>query len=556
MATIGRYEIQKEIGRGAMGVVYLARDPQLQRPVALKTYSLPDGISADLAVEFRQRFLREARAAASLSHPGIVAVFDAGEDPSLQVPFIAMEYVPGQSLKQRLETREPLDPSWVLGFGAVLAEALHVAHQAGIVHRDIKPANILIREGDGAAKLADFGVARLGSSDLTRSGQAVGSPGYMSPEQVRGAALDGRSDLFSLAVVLYEALCGRRPFHGDDLISLAYSIAHDTQIPLSKQLTGCPAGLDDFFDRALDKNPDRRFADAVSFRHAFLASGGPQGSARIERTILGASPAPAALLDDSAPVLQLADCAAAVPALPARRRSRALPIAAATLLGVGLAAAGLMRFGPLTAVTPPPLSKESPAQRVAAPPSPRPPAPSVKPRGIPATLPAGTELHASMNAAVGSASSRVGDRITAHLAQPLMSGDRVAIPAGSTLHGRVTSVAPAKKGLSDKSGSLTLAFDRMVTPGGNTVPMAATLTVTAPKSTKKTAGVIGGSAAGGALLGKVLGGDTRDAAVGAVAGAAVGTGIAASTKGNDVSYPAGSSILLRLDRSLTVTLRP
>ncbi len=552
MTTIGRYEIQKEIGRGAMGVVYLALDPQLQRPVAVKTYSLPEGISADLAIEFRQRFLREARAAASLSHPGIVAVFDAGEDPAFKVPFIAMEYVPGQSLKQRLESGEPLDPAWVLGIGAVLADALHLAHRAGIVHRDIKPANILIREGDGAAKLADFGVARLGSSDLTRSGQAVGSPGYMSPEQVRGGALDGRSDLFSLAVVLYEAICGRRPFHGDDLVSLAYSIAHDTQIPLSKQLTGCPAGLDDFFDRALDKNPDKRFADAVSFRQAFLSAGGPEGAARIERTTLGASPGPAPSLDASAPVLLLAESAAATPAIPARRRSRALPIAAAAVLGVGLAAAGLMRFAPQNAVQPITLPKEAPAQRAAAPPQ----APPAKPRGIPATVPAGTEFRASMNAAVGSASSHVGDRITARLSQPVMSGDRVAIPAGSTLHGEVASVAPAKKGLSDKSGSLTLAFDRIVTPSGSTVPMAATLTVTAPKSTKKTAGVIGGSAAGGALLGKVLGGDTRDAAVGAVAGAAVGTGIAASTKGNDVSYPAGSSLHLRQDRALTVTLRP
>jgi len=139
-----------------------------------------------------------------------------------------MEFVQGQTLKQRLEKGDRLDPSWVLAFGAILADALHVAHRAGIIHRDIKPANILIRDEDGAVKIADFGVARLKASDLTQTGASLGSPGYMSPEQIRCGTLDGRSDLFSLAVVLYEAFCGKRPFHGDDLVSLAYSIAHDT----------------------------------------------------------------------------------------------------------------------------------------------------------------------------------------------------------------------------------------------------------------------------------------------------------------------------------------
>ena len=181
MAKIGRYDIERELGRGAMGVVYLARDPHLHRQVAVKTYALPDGISEEMAKEFHERFLREARAAASLSHPGLVAVYDAGEDPARGLPYIAMEFVPGQSLKQRLETGERLDPAWVLAIGAVLSDALQVAHRAGIIHRDIKPANILIRAEDGAAKLADFGVARLKSSDLTQSGAALGSPGYMSP---------------------------------------------------------------------------------------------------------------------------------------------------------------------------------------------------------------------------------------------------------------------------------------------------------------------------------------------------------------------------------------
>src|SRR3989442_7989992 len=199
-----------------------------------------------------------------------------------------MEFVQGQSLKQRLEKGDRLDSSWVLAFGAVLADALHVAHRAGIIHRDIKPANILIRDADGAVKIADFGVARLKASDLTQSGASLGSPGYMAPEQVRGGRLDGRSDLFSLAVVLYEALCGKRPFPGDALVSLAYSIAHDTQVPLSRQFQGCPAGLDRFFDRALSKDPDKRFTDGAAFREALLEDGQRRSSDRVDQTVVDA----------------------------------------------------------------------------------------------------------------------------------------------------------------------------------------------------------------------------------------------------------------------------
>lgn len=269
MPRIGRYELQGEIGRGAMGIVYLAHDPRLRRRVAVKTYALPRGISADLVREFHERFLREARAAASLSHPGIVTIFDAGEDSALRLPFIAMEYVQGRSLKQLLEKGDRLEPGWVFTFGAVLADALHVAHRAGIIHRDIKPANILLRGPDGAAKIADFGVARLSTSDLTQSGASLGSPAYMSPEQIRGDILDGRSDLFSLAAVLYEALAGKRPFQGEDLASLVYSIAHETPIPIRRRVRSLPARVDEFFDRALAKDPAGRFPDGAAFRDAF-----------------------------------------------------------------------------------------------------------------------------------------------------------------------------------------------------------------------------------------------------------------------------------------------
>jgi len=610
VSSIGRYTVERELGRGAMGVVYLAQDPHLRRPVAVKTYSLPDGITDELATQFRERFLREARAAASLSHPGIVTVYDAGEDPARHLPFIAMEYVPGETLKQRLEKGTRLDPAWVLSFGAVLADALLVAHKAGIVHRDIKPANILIREGDGAVKIADFGVARLKDSELTRSGASIGSPGYMSPEQVRGAALDGRSDLFSLAVVLYEALCGKRPFHGEDLVSLAYSIAHDTQVPLARQLESCPPGLDKFFDRALSKDPAKRFPDGAAFHEAFQRVGLRLAPNPLDRTVADAdtvASVPAAERTQRAGIGEIV----AVPP-PAgfvragRRRLGPLTIAAVALVTAGLATAAYLGLGRATlrkagdrdarvaqagvggAPGQPALKEETPRREapvstdaagrnekterptsadrreglergtvsrevepVIAPPQiPR------MPPNIRLTVPAGTSLRLTLDAAVSSSSSREGDTVTAKVTDPIVVGDRVAIPAGSRVHGQVKSVVPAKKGLKDKGGSLSLVFDRIATPSGFIAPMSATVSEVASGSGKKTAGIIGGSAAGGALLGKVLGGRGKNAAVGTLLGGAIGAGVAAGTKGQDVDLPAGSPLALKLDQPLTISVGP
>ena len=266
MGRIGRYEIESILGKGAMGVVFLARDPQLGRQVALKTYSLPEGISDDVVREFEERLLREAHAAAALSHPNIVTVHDAGIDSDRRFPYIVMEYVPGRSLKDFLDGRHRMAPDLVLRFGDALASALDAAHGKGIVHRDIKPANILVRDSDGIVKITDFGVARLSESDLTRTGTLVGSPAYMSPEQIRGAPVDARSDLFSLALVLYEALTSKRAFGGDDLASVTYALVHETPAPVRHRIPDLPAGLDAFFARAFEKDPADRFQDAASFR--------------------------------------------------------------------------------------------------------------------------------------------------------------------------------------------------------------------------------------------------------------------------------------------------
>jgi serine/threonine protein kinase len=307
--------------------------------VAVKTYLLPDGIADDLKQEFHERFLREAQAAASLSHPGIVTIFDAGEDPDQNLPFIAMEYVQGRSLKQLLEKGDRLEPSWVFTFGTVLADALHVAHQAGIIHRDIKPANILLRGPDGAAKIADFGVARLSTSELTQSGASLGSPAYMSPEQICGGSLDGRSDLFSLAAVLYEALCGMRPFQGDDLASLVYSIAHETPVPISRRVRRLPSGLDEFFDRALAKDPSERFADGEAFGRAFVEASRKESSEPLDATLVQeAREEPRATSVDEIGV-DTAECEIPAPKSPDRDRpSRflGLKFASAALLSISV----------------------------------------------------------------------------------------------------------------------------------------------------------------------------------------------------------------------------
>jgi hypothetical protein len=178
------------------------------------------------------------------------------------------------------------------------------------------------------------------------------------------------------------------------------------------------------------------------------------------------------------------------------------------------------------------------------------------PRQTRVNVPKGTRIHLELRTSLGSARSQAGDTFTARTTEPVVVGSRVAIPAGSTVHGQVTSVVPAKKGLKEKEGSIRISFDKVTTPSGNSAPMSADLASVAPKSTGKTAGIIGGSAAGGALLGKVLGGDTKDAAVGAVVGGAIGTGIAAGTRGRDVDLPAGSDLVITLDQPLTISVKP
>ncbi|MBV8475844.1 MAG: serine/threonine protein kinase, partial [Acidobacteria bacterium] len=255
--TVGRYELLDELGRGAMGVVYKARDPKIDRLVAIKTIS----IFAHTPEEdhgFRERLFTEAKAAGRLSHPGIVTIYDVGEDPETLNPYIVMEYVAGDSLEKQVAQsaeRFPLDRT--LALTEQLAEALDYAHSQGIVHRDIKPANILLPES-GPPKIADFGIAKLnlGHSALR---QAVGTPAFMSPEQLNGDPVDGRSDLFSLGVVLYTLLTGYRPFQGNSAMTVSFKVVNRNPLPATTFDSTFPPELDYVISRAMAKDPAQRY---------------------------------------------------------------------------------------------------------------------------------------------------------------------------------------------------------------------------------------------------------------------------------------------------------
>ncbi len=257
----GRYERQVCLGRGACGIVYLARDRVIGRTVALKIIEFGASIAEDVRAEMAARSEREARAAGALNHPNIVTIHDAGPGEADASFFIVMEYVEGQTLSSLLD-KGPLTPSEAVRIGTEIADALEYAHQLGVIHRDVKPANILIRK-DGAAKIADFGVARLESSDLTHTGQWVGSPAYMSPEQAQGLPADSRSDIFALGVVLYEMLTGSRPFVAETLAGLSYQIIHEQPVPPSICNLELDARWDEVILRAMAKKPGARYPTAA-----------------------------------------------------------------------------------------------------------------------------------------------------------------------------------------------------------------------------------------------------------------------------------------------------
>jgi eukaryotic-like serine/threonine-protein kinase len=260
MQRIGRYEVINELGRGAMGVVYRALDTEIGRVVALKVVSTVNASAQDVE-KYKQRFHREAQAAGRLSHPGIVTIHDIAEDETGQ-PYIVMEFVEGRPLNLLLGPLAEVPLERLLDIGIQVAKALDYAHRNGVVHRDIKPSNILVTP-DGRAKIADFGIARLEGTDLTQEGTSLGTPSYMSPEQFRGGAIDGRSDIFSLGAVLYWMCTGKKPFPGDTVTIASFQVAYENPIPPTQAKTDLPQDLDEILGCCLAKNPANRYANGA-----------------------------------------------------------------------------------------------------------------------------------------------------------------------------------------------------------------------------------------------------------------------------------------------------
>ncbi|MDP3481913.1 MAG: serine/threonine-protein kinase, partial [Sulfuricella sp.] len=256
---LGRYEILSELGQGAMGVVYKAVDPLIDRTVAIKTINL--NLSRDELADFEERFNREAKSAGRLNHPNIVTIYDVGRAD--HVAFMAMEYLEGRELKEIIAFGEVLQPDRVAEITAQIADALAFAHDHGVVHRDIKPANIMVLR-NGSVKITDFGIAKMSSGSRTQIGIILGSPKYMSPEQVTGKPVDGRSDIFSLGAVLYELLTGKPAFGGGDstLTTIMYQVLNEMPAPPADVNSSIPMAFDDIVARALAKAPENRYQSA------------------------------------------------------------------------------------------------------------------------------------------------------------------------------------------------------------------------------------------------------------------------------------------------------
>jgi len=343
---IGRYQIQGELGRGMMGVVYDAYDPTLGRHVALKTVQISFAITEREREAFEKRFFAEARAAARLQHPNVVVIHDLGRDPESGVLFMALERLSGRTLADLLASGERPGWSETLRIGARVADALLAAHAHGIVHRDIKPANVVLLPG-GEPKILDFGIAKLPTSQLTAAGQVFGTPSNMSPEQARGEPVDARSDLFSLGTVLYELLTGRRAFHSDSIQTILLLLAERDPPPPSSFDPSVPPSVDGLIARLLAKDPARRPQTAGELAEeieALLSGAGTlpalPGLARTGPE--GTAPAPPPTLDLESELEALVS----PPSPPPRKRAQIGPmpywlgVAAALLIGFALAWGG------------------------------------------------------------------------------------------------------------------------------------------------------------------------------------------------------------------------
>jgi serine/threonine-protein kinase len=273
---LGRYQVEKELGKGAMGVVYLGKDPKIGRVVAIKTMALSQEFEPDELAEVKERFFREAETAGRLSHTNIVTIYDAGEEHDLC--YIAMELLKGKDLVPFTKQGNTLPIEKVVSIVARVADALGYAHRQNVVHRDVKPANVMYEPESDVVKVTDFGIARITDSSKTKTGMVLGTPSYMSPEQLQGKKIDGRSDLFSLAVSLYQLACGKLPFEGESMAQLMYKIANEHAPDILKYNPSLPPAFVAFLDKAMSKEVEGRYQTGEEFAAALRSAFGAAAS--------------------------------------------------------------------------------------------------------------------------------------------------------------------------------------------------------------------------------------------------------------------------------------
>ena len=340
MSRIGKYEIRRELGRGAMGVVYEGFDPMIKRIVALKTIRA-DQLVGEQAETMIARFRREAQAAGRLSHPNIVSIYEIGEDEG--VWYIAMEFVRGRELKNYFEGNERFTTADIVRVMTKILDALGYSHRLGVIHRDIKPANVILLE-DGGVKVADFGIAHIESSNMTQAGTVLGTPSYMSPEQIMGLPVDGRSDLFSAGVILYQFLTGERPFSGSATATM-HKVLEEDPLPPSRFNVQVPGAMDAVVRKALAKRPDERYQTADEFAAA-LRGATERPNVTAEATLLANAEPPQVAPPVAPPVAPTQTKATAAAGdgtadIAPSRKSRTPMIAVAAAVAVVAVVAGL-----------------------------------------------------------------------------------------------------------------------------------------------------------------------------------------------------------------------
>ena len=455
LEQLGRYRITGRLGAGGMGVVYLAEDTMLARRVALKTLRLE---SADPGShqELAERFVREARIVAQMEHPGIVSVYDFGYEGN--TAYLVLEYVAGSSLAQRLDHQQPrLDAAACVRMLREAASALDYAHKRGVVHRDVKPANLLMTE-DGRVKVADFGIAKLsGSTTMTATGMLMGTVEYMSPEQIRGESVDGRSDQFSLAVVAYQMVTGQRPFQADSAVTVAHMIVYEQPTPPSA-VNRTTLNLDKVLTRALHKQPAMRYATCTEFaqdlEQAWLGASTPipstaapsvsPGSAETAPMQMQAPPA-----SPTSPVPSIPPPQPAPPPMPVtapRAPSKKwiwVGVAAGFLLLCGVAVFAALRLAPVVLAKLYPASNPPVASSQPAPIPPQPAAQSIPPP--PASLPAQPETTPSQPLTTQTRPSALPGRRHASVEEEKAEHDEAANASAKPSGNQIPAVTLEKK---------------------------------------------------------------------------------------------------------------